>query len=190
MTSSTYFKVKLISYRPSFGKILHRQSKLSNNFSSDGRYKFFIDEDIDEADFLVIHGKGVREPLSCKVAPENTLLLTTEPHTIFEYPKKYTKQFGLVHSSQVQTKHKNVIYGPALIPWFVGYKQEDNGELSYSLDYDGLMNSPSPKKTKLISVITSNKVTTQGHLDRIRFVQKLKQHYGDKIGHPFIKCVS
>lgn len=175
------FKVKLISYRSNFGKILHRQSKSSTNLSNDGRYEFFIDDDVNDADFFVIHGKGVKEPVSCHVAQENTLLLTTEPNTIFEYPQNYIKQFGVVHSSQIQTKHKNIIYGPALIPWFVGCTENKNGELSYTLDYDGLISSSAPDKTKLISVITSNKVTTQGHLERIRFVQKLKQHYGDKI---------
>ena len=38
-----------------------------------------------------------------------------------------------------------------------------------------------PEKKKLISVITSNKAFTQGHIDRIRFVSKLKEHFGDQI---------
>lgn len=174
-------KVKLTPYRKSLGKILHRQSRNSANLSSDGRYQFFLDDDIEEADFWVIHGKGVRKPQKCKVAPENTILLTTEPYSVFAYPKNYTKQFGLVHSSQVQTKHPNLLYGPAIIPWFVGYTEGKGEEIDYSLDYDMLKNGKSPKKTKLISVITSDKANTQGHIDRIRFVEKLKEHYGDKI---------
>lgn len=48
-------------------------------------------------------------------------------------------------------------------------------------DYDLLKGNPFPEKTKLISVITSNKAFTQGHQDRIDFVEKLKAHYGDKL---------
>ncbi|HLW06429.1 MAG TPA: glycosyltransferase family 10, partial [Marinilabiliaceae bacterium] len=51
----------------------------------------------------------------------------------------------------------------------------------YSKSYDDLKSSPLPDKTKLISVITSNKAFTQGHQDRIDFVKKLKGYYGDKL---------
>ncbi len=43
------------------------------------------------------------------------------------------------------------------------------------------MNSKTPAKTNLISFITSNKAFTQGHLDRIEFVEKLKARYGNRI---------
>ena len=45
------------------------------------------------------------------------------------------------------------------------------------------MSQPSDpqEKTHLISVITSNKAFTRGHLDRIKFVEKLKAHFGDQI---------
>ncbi len=180
MTKEPY-KVKLTPYRKSHGELLHRQSKNHKMISSDGRYQFFIDENIDEADFWIMHGKGVRQPITCKVAPENTVLLTTEPYSIFAYPKSYTKQFGVVHSSQIETKHKKVIHGPAIIPWYVGYTEDKEGKLHYTLDYDTLKDFFAPQKTKLISVITSNKVTSQGHIDRIHFVEKLKEHYGDQI---------
>lgn len=174
-------KVKLTPYRKNLGEILHRQSKNSGNLSSDGRYQFFLDDEIEEADFWIIHGKGVRKPQHCRVAPENTILLTTEPYSIFAYPKSYTKQFGVVHSSQIQTKHPHLLYGPAIIPWFVGYTETATGEVDYSIDYNMLKNGPAPQKTKLISVVTSDKAQTQGHIDRIRFVERLKDHYGDKL---------
>ena len=51
-----------------------------------------------------------------------------------------------------------------------------------SLDYDRLIQpSDAAEKTRLISVITSNKAFTRGHLDRIRFVEQLKAHYGDRL---------
>lgn len=183
------YTVKLTPYRKKFAKILHRQSKNHECLSNDGRYRFIMDDSLEEADFWVIHGKGVKNAEKCRIAPQNTILLTTEPDTIFVYPKSYTQQFGLVHSCQTRTKHPNIFYGPAIIPWFVGYTERDtktgygngNSGINYTLDYDQLKESELPQKTKLISVVTSNKVTSQGHIDRIRFVEKLKEHYGDLI---------
>ncbi len=175
------YKVKFTPYRESLGKIMLRQTKDGKGISSDGRYQFYIDEDIEEPDFWVVQGKGIRGSESCKVAPENTILLTTEPKSVLVYPKDYIKQFGTILSCQEQTKHKNLILGPAILPWFVGFKRSKDNEITYSLTYDYLMNNKTPEKTKLISVITSNKAFTKGHLERIEFVEKLKTYYGDQI---------
>lgn len=175
-----YYTVKLVPYRKNLGEIMLRQTKGGKGFSSDGRYRFFIDEDI-EPDFWVIQGKGLRQQESVRVAPQNTILLTTEPRSVLVYPKNYLKQFGLVCSCQEQTRHPNLHLGPAILPWFIGFKESANGNVSYSLDYDTLKQSPTTVKTKLISVITSNKAFTQGHLDRIHFVEKLKAYYGDQL---------
>ncbi|MDO4496489.1 MAG: glycosyltransferase family 10, partial [Bacteroidales bacterium] len=98
-------------------------------------------------------------------------------------PQNYIDQFGLVCSCQEKTRHKNLKLGPAILPWFVGYNDAPGKPLDAWLDYDKAIKMPMPPqpKTKLISVITSNKAMTQGHIDRIRFVKKLKQHYGDQI---------
>ena len=81
--------------------------------SADGRYRFYIDEPIDEPDFWVVNGKGVRQPESCMVAPQNTIMLATEPKSVLVYPQKYLRQFGLVCTCQENTNHPNVHYGPA-----------------------------------------------------------------------------
>ena len=175
------YKVKFTPYRKSLGEIMHRQTKDGKGISSDGRYQFYIDEEIDEPDFWVVQGKGLRTSETCKVAPENTLLLTTEPKSVLVYPKRYINQFGAICTCQEQTKHKNLILGPAILPWFVGFKKSKDNKFTYSLTYDDLMHNKTPVKTKLISVITSNKAFTKGHLDRIEFVEKLKTYYGDRI---------
>lgn len=175
------YKVKLVPYRKNLGEIMFRQTKGGKGVSSNGKYQFFIDEEVDSPDFWVIQGKGIRKPQTCHVAPENTLLLTTEPKSVLVYPKRYIKQFGKICTCQEQTKHRDVVFGPAILPWFVGFTEDKNDKCSYSLTYDDLMEAPAPKKNKLISVITSNKAFTQGHLDRIEFVEKLKARYGDEV---------
>lgn len=151
--------------------------------SRDGKYRFVIDDNLQEADFWVVQGKGAHKAESCRVAPQNTLLLTTEPKTVLVYPQKYIDQFGLICSCQEKTRHRNLHLGPAILPWFVGYKSSADGKLEAWLDYDLAKSQPMPPapKQKLISVISSDKVFTQGHIDRLRFVKKLKQHYGDQL---------
>lgn len=175
------YKVKFTPYRKSLGEIMLRQTEGGKGFSSDGRYRFYINKEIDNPDFWVVQGKGIRHAESSFVAPQNTILLTTEPRSVLVYPQSYIKQFGMVCSCQEKTKHSNLVLGPAILPWFVGYTENLDKSCSYTLDYDTLIQSPPPHKTKLISVITSNKAFTQGHLDRISFVEKLKDRYGDKI---------
>ena len=178
------YKVRFMPYREGLATIMHRQTPAHNLRSQDGRYMFCLDDSLEEADFWVVQGKGVREIQTCRVAPENTILLTTEPRSVLVYPQRYIDQFGLVVSCQQQMRHRNVKYGPAILPWFVGYKPAPPSAgvpYTFSQDYDSLSKTAIGEKTRLISVITSNKAFTRGHLDRIRFVEKLKAHFGDRI---------
>ena len=169
-------------YREGLATIMHRQTPGHNLRSQDGRYEFCLDDSMQEADFWVVQGKGVRDVQTCRVAPENTILLTTEPRSVLVYPQRYTDQFGMVVSCQQQLRHRNVRYGPAILPWFVGYKPDGRGGYTFSQDYDTLTRPSDPaEKTRLLSVITSNKAFTRGHLDRIKFVEKLKAQLGDQV---------
>ena len=49
------------------------------------------------------------------------------------------------------------------------------------LDYDSLAQMNMPRKTKLLSVIASNKVITDDHRQRLRFVEQLRNAFGDQI---------
>ncbi len=173
-------KVKITSYRKELGTIYFRQTKGHSLESLDGKYRFYIDKDIDEADFWVIHGKGVRTPQTCRVAPENTIFLATEPQSVLIYPNSYLKQFGHVCTPQECTKHPNLHLAPPVLPWFIGYSEDAHGNIILNKDYDYFATAK-PKKEKLLSVICSNKAFTQGHIDRLRFAEKLKEHFGDRM---------
>lgn len=162
------YTVKFTPYRK---RVMFNQTRGGEGYSSDGRYKFLFGDDVREADFWVVQGKGIRKKESCRVARENTILLTTEPRSVLVYPHDYTRQFGMVYTSQTQLRHPNVVLGPPALPWFIAPTH----------DYDTLTTAPAPEKTKLISVITSDKAFTRGHLDRIAFVMRLKERYGNKI---------
>ena len=171
------YKVKVTSGYGNRDRIL-RQTPGGKGISSCGKYQFFVDDDTTDVDFWVVRNKTVKSKTTCKIAQENTILIVSEPKNVVNYPKRYRDQFGLVLSCQEELEHANVEYTPAILPWYVG-KQSQQG--AYLPTYDQLKESRFPEKTKLISVITSNKAFTQGHQDRIDFVEKLKAHYGDNL---------
>ena len=174
------YKVLLISGKGEKEKWILRQTPGGEGVSRCGKYKFYINEKIADPDFVVIRGKSLKEVTEFNVAPENVVLSTSEPYSVLAYPADYCRQFGMVCSCQENLKHKNVVYTPALIFWFVGAIFGKGGVKS-RISYDEFKAMGMPKKEKLISVVTSNKAFTQGHQDRIDFVEKLKAYYGDKL---------
>lgn len=174
--------VKYTPYRQSEDSSLSRMTWNGSALSKDGLYKFVIDSNLQEADFWIVHGKGLREPEICNVPPQNVISLSTEPHTILHYPNSYLKQFGMVATCQECVKHRNRVLCPPFLPWFVGREfSESEQKYVYAFDLNGISAAPAPEKTKLISVISSNKAFSRGHIQRIRFVEKLKEHFGDRI---------
>lgn len=161
----------VISFRQMPGGIDH---------TTDGQYQFIINQPEADADFVVVVGKGLRVPTRFRVAPQNTILMTGEPHAILEYPKGYCRQFGLVCSCQPEIVGPNVVYTPALLPWYVGVDFDRSGASRFTMNYEDVAEAM-PQKTRAMSVISSNKAFSQGHVDRLRFIEKLKQHYGDRI---------
>jgi len=172
------YKVKIITGKNSDG--LLKQTANGEGISSCGKYQFFIDEEIKAPDFLVVRNKYIKSKIKIKVAPENTILALSEPYSIVNFPKKYRDQFGLVCSCQEEITHSNIFYTPAILPWLVGVVKKNNLTI-HSRSYDDLKRSSFPRKTKLLSVITSNKAFTKGHQERINFVRRLKEYFGDQI---------
>ena len=175
------YKVVLINGSGEKGRWIARQTKGAQGISSCGKYRFYINEEIPDPDFVIVRGKSTKKPLKFNVAPENVILTTSEPYSVLAYPRDYCKQFGLVCSCQENLKHKNVKFTPAIIFWFAGVRFNAKGVPTPVKSYDEFKAEPLPEKKKLISVVSSNKAFTKGHVDRIRFVERLKQYYGDKI---------
>lgn len=172
------FKVKITTTKNS--DYMLQQTEGQKGVSKCGKYRFFIDEEIETPDFWVVRNKLLKSKTTCLVAPENTILMTSEPRSVVNFPKRYRDQFGLLLSSQKDIKHNNMQHTQAILPWYVGYEWKD-GKPNCTKTYDEIKASPLPPKTKLISVISSSKAFSRGHQDRIRFVEKLKKHYGDKL---------
>lgn len=147
-----------------------------------GDYKFEINNDVAECDFWVVYSKGQKFDENCSVAPENIILLTGEPEAIYHYAKGFVRQFPTVMTTRNDLKAPRLIKTQPAQPWWVGRKSgfSAQGKESFKLNFEDFR-KPALKKTKLISVISSDKAFTKGHNERLKFVRELKAHFGDQL---------
>jgi len=135
-----------------------------------GDYKFVLDDTLKECDFWIVYTsyKFVTETVTCH--PDNIIFMPGECYnTSPRFSQKFLNQFGALVTVQRELKHKNIRYAHNANPWFV------------DKNYDELLALETPKKIKLISVVSSNKAFTEGHKSRLDFVAKLKNHFGDQL---------
>jgi len=165
-----------------------------------GEYKFYVNEDIEECDYWIVFSKGIQHKETCKVPENHVILIIGEPSTVYHFSEGYLNNFSLVVSCDTEIKHKNVYFDHPYMPWWVGIcnshvkrvtdkninEINNNNELEsdclkITLKYSDFVKNISNNKSKLLSVITSDKVITKGHYDRLRFVKQLKEYFGDDI---------
>lgn len=147
---------------------LFRQTE--NNSQIWGNYKFVIDDNLKECDFWIVYTDYNLKAEKVKCNSENIIFIPGECYnTSPKFNQKFLNQFGLIITVQRELKHRNILYSHNANPWFVGKS------------HDELYTNLIPDKSKLISVVSSNKAFTAGHRKRLKFVQKLKNHFGDKL---------
>ncbi|MFU8848436.1 MAG: glycosyltransferase family 10 domain-containing protein [Opitutales bacterium] len=143
-----------------------------------GNCQFIFDPLCDEYDWLVVYDDFPRrigsepyryERLAC--APEQTILVTSEPARIKRYERAYTRQFGSVFTSQSQEDlpHVHAVRGPSTSLWYYGQGADTLKQLED-------LRSEIPEKSLIISTVCSSK--QQGHTlhrRRYAFTQWLKE---------------
>ena len=135
-----------------------------------GDYRFIIDSSLVESDYWIIYSDYKLVVEKCRCPKEHIYFIPAEGfNTSTNFPAKFLAQFGKIITVQKQIKGANVIYNQNANPWFV------------EKSYDELLNLNIPIKSKLISIITSNKQYTLGHKKRLLFALKLKNYFGDQI---------
>ncbi len=151
-----------------------------------GNYAFVFNQDIKECDAWVVIG-DILDYKETTMCPSNrTLLINEEPPTMRGYPEKYLSQFAIVATCGGSNfRHPGVKEVFPLQAWYIGVKQ---GELhvphkndAIRFTYDDLKVLEPPPKSKLLSVIYSDKKFTGGHIERHKFVHELKKHFGDSL---------
>ena len=175
-------KIKVTTSSNCKDTLLNRQTPKEKAQWKD--YFFSINDKKDKkCDYwIVFEGMNSPEEVICKKGGK--ILFTTEPEAYKKYNEKFLCQFDHIITSHESINHEGVIRDHQSQPWFVGRKfdfKKKKWSANYSKTYDELKGIEEIGKTKLASVICSNKVTTPGHRKRLRFIKRLKKSLGDKI---------
>lgn len=140
-------------------------------------HKFICNKKNSFCDYWVVYENLIKkETVLCP--PNNTILITGEPPTVNTYHPKFLAQFKTIITCHPSLPHPNTIISHSSLPWMVGYQPPKE---KFSKSYHELNKIKNYPKTKLISVICSNKTFTRDHKNRFEFVQKLKNYFGNKI---------
>lgn len=145
--------------------------------------KFVINEDIEECDYWIVFD-NLLKPETVLCCQENIFFFAGEPSTVRTYNREYIRQFAKVITNQKHLSHSQKINSHTCLPWLVGIKYDkDKRKFSTSnyLTHIDFKRNSFENKTKLISVITSNKILSKGHKQRLEFVFKLKEILGDQL---------
>jgi glycosyl transferase family 10 (putative fucosyltransferase) len=175
------------------------QIKLSTNFPGEpiirqtpgrlGRWKdcnFLInDPSAVECDIWVVL-EGLAQDETAFVKSGITIFFAFEPPATEEYQRKFLNQFDLVIASHQKLRHRNFRNEFQGLPWHAGLDRGAQGDryrdpIQCTLDYDRLAHMSGVKKTALMSVIASTQSHVPGHRDRLRFIERLKHRWGDRI---------
>lgn len=172
-------RIKLTTPNPDFPLI--RQTK--NSDGKWGNYIFYINQNIEECDYWVVYDNlNVSEKTRCP--KENIILITGEPPSVKKYSNNFIKQFHTIITCHKDIIHNNVIYKQQSLPWMVGakfLKNENRWNSNTYMGFNDFIENDVKYKSKEISIIVSNKTVTDGHEQRVRFVNKLKETFGDRI---------
>jgi Glycosyltransferase family 10 (fucosyltransferase) C-term len=141
-------------------------------------WRFVFNED-DNYDYLVVFD-DLYLPIDLKCKSENTIHLATEPPSVHHYNAPFLSQFSWVVTQDKTVKHSGAIHSQPGLTWFIGWQPGSVGPKA-PLSFEELEDLFDFPKTKLLSVIASNKTFTPEHAKRLSFAKNLKEHYGDQI---------
>jgi hypothetical protein len=133
-----------------------------------GNCKFYFNKDLECYDYLVVF-EELSKKIKINIPKRNLIFIAGEATSIKSYSQKFMDQFGHIVTCQKKIKHKSKFLRSPGHSWF---SQKTHNEL---------MNINSIKKTKLLSIVVSNKTLTKGHRKRLEFCLELKEKLGDKV---------
>lgn len=141
--------------------------------------EFSLNQSQRSDDWLFVY-EGLSKSVMTSVPRCRRVFVCGEPASVKSYPAAFLEQFGTIWTSDPRIDHPGAVLHHPCTPWHVGaYLHPEDGAR-------GQMNITelagcAPRKTKLISVISSNKTFTKGHRNRLAFVTILKQEFGDAL---------
>ncbi len=173
---------RIVQFISSSGPAWPWQRQLPDDTCIWGSTQYEIEREPDKPmDWLVIYEGWTQKSLFTRVPRERRIFITGEPESFYQYQPKFLDQFGHVITTQRKIHHPGAIYSQVAINWFVGVRFEGaDGPYVPVLRFADFEKG-NPPKSKLCSVVCSNKTVTRGHRQRLAFVQRLQEELGDQI---------
>lgn len=139
--------------------------------------QFFVP--VEQADVVFVYDAL---PASRLVVPARAMrvFISSEPENVKRYNAAFLAQFDVVITSDRQTPHPNRVFVQAGLPWHAG-SMTDGGKLLQEPMRFEEFDRHDPLKTRLVSVVSSDKAFTEEHRARLAFVAKLKEALGDQV---------
>lgn len=139
--------------------------------------QFFVP--VDQADVVFVYDAL---PASRLTVPSHalTVFVSSEPENVKRYNAAFLAQFDVVITSDRETRHPNRVFVQAGLPWHVGCMTDGGKFLSKPMSFEEFERHD-PLKTRLVSVVSSDKAFTEEHRARLAFVAKLKEMLGDQV---------
>ncbi len=129
-------------------------------------------------DVLIVYNRS-SYTLSTHLPPARTVFIAAEPDVIHPYKSGYLNQYGIVVSVGDAALDTEKWQTATCWYWFAGINFEKPVEDMRGYDFFADL-APGPK-TDRISVVTSNKVFTEYHRKRVRFLDALKALIPDRL---------
>lgn len=139
--------------------------------------EFFVP--VDEADIIFVYDALPEGRLVLK-QPVPAVFVASEPENVKRYNPAFLAQFDAVITSDRNTAHPNRIFVQAGLPWHAGSMTAGGKLLDTPMIFEEFQ-AHEPRKTKLVSVVSSDKAFTAEHRARLSFVTKLKAELGDQV---------
>jgi hypothetical protein len=175
LTSLQFAAMPRILITASFpADLLQRQTPRESGQWED--FEFVFEPDGQAVDGWVVYD-DLRQPLKQLCPPQNTLLITGEPASVRRYRPRFTGQFAHVWTAQSDLIHGSLTRQHEAQHWHYAMRPSQSHNDALSLDTLAALRCPA--KTKLLSVICSDKQLTPDQRQRVRFTEFLQHKLGD-----------
>jgi hypothetical protein len=113
--------------------------------------------------------------------PDRVVLVTGEPPSIKSYNEQFAAQFSAVVTCHTDLPHPRLILMPQGQSWIAGFDKNASDLGHAAKDLDAFLSETQPEKTRLISVVVSDKAITHAHKARRTLVAALQKHFGSEL---------
>ncbi len=144
--------------------------------------KYWINENNSNIDYWFILEDLNQRSETVNLKNNNLFFLSSETSYSPDYYTKESKKNFLAQFKNIYTPNyifmENVVSNPPFLPWFL---KKDHFIRNSEISEIELLKNFSPKKERLISVISSDKEMTEYQIARKHFSHELKKHFGEKL---------